>query len=148
MGKKDLHQSYFFHAMFYNHFSHIITISQLHLSSAKKDFIFYIFLSAVTILCLTPRTTVMSARIPDIDACHRARNLCIFSSVQKEHRDWRIRDVLQRVSLCALSDVTVVLGMRPSIGLPAKVFSNCHHFLYCDSNIDNGNHNNDIYVIQ
>ena len=49
-------------------------------------------------LCLTPRTTVTSARIPDKDACHRKRNLG------------------------ALSDVTVVLGMRQSIGKPSCDF--------------------------
>ena len=36
-----------------------------------------------TILCLTSRTTVTSARILEEDACHRARNLCVFSHVQK-----------------------------------------------------------------
>ena len=37
-----------------------------------------------TILCLISRTTVTSARIPEEDACHRVRNLCVFSLVQKE----------------------------------------------------------------
>ena len=36
-----------------------------------------------SILCLTSRTTVTSARIPDENACHRARNLCVISRVQK-----------------------------------------------------------------
>ena len=62
-----------------------------------------------------PETTVTSARIPE-DACYRARNLCVFSRVQKgtprlTHKGW----VLQRVFLDATSDVTVVLGMRQSI---------------------------------
>ena len=46
----------------------------------------------LTILCLTLRTTVTSARIPDKDACDRARNLCVFSRVQKGTQDWRIKD--------------------------------------------------------
>ena len=45
----------------------------------------------VTILCLTPLTTVTSARFPDKDACHRAPNSCIFPvfshTFKKEHRD-------------------------------------------------------------
>ena len=36
-----------------------------------------------TIFCLTLRTTVTSARIPDEDKHYRARNLCVFSRVQK-----------------------------------------------------------------
>ena len=68
------------------------------------------------ILCLTSRTTVTSGRIPKEDACHRARNSCVFSRVQKgtprlTHKEC----VLQRVFLDAISDVTVVLGMRQSI---------------------------------
>ena len=68
------------------------------------------------ILCLTSRTTVTSARIPEEDNCHRARNLCVFSHVLKgtlglTHKGW----VLQRVFLGTLSDVTIVLGMRQSI---------------------------------
>ena len=67
----------------------------------------------LSILCLTSRTTVTSARIPEEDACYLASNLCVFSRVQKgtpglTHK-WC---VLQRVSLDALSHVTVVLGMR------------------------------------
>ena len=69
-----------------------------------------------SILCLTPRTTVTPARIPDRDACHRARNLCVFSRVQKGTPGLTHTGcILQRVSLGALSDVTVVLGMRQSI---------------------------------
>ena len=65
-----------------------------------------------------PGTTVTSARIRDKDACHRARNLCVVSRVQKgtpglTHKGY----VLQRVSLGELSDVKVVLGMRQSIAL-------------------------------
>ena len=68
------------------------------------------------ILCLTSRTTSTSARIPEEDACHRARNLCVFSRVQKgTPRLTHNGCVLQRVFLNALSDVTVVLGMRQSI---------------------------------
>ena len=37
----------------------------------------------IPILCLASRTTVTSARIPKEDACHRARNLCVVSDVQK-----------------------------------------------------------------
>ena len=57
-----------------------------------------------------------SARIPEEDACHRARNLCVFSRVQKGTPGLTHKGcVLQRVSFGALSDVTVVLGMRQSI---------------------------------
>ena len=64
-----------------------------------------------SILCLTSRTTVTSAR-----ACHHARNLCVFSRGQKGTPGLTHKGcVLQRVSLDALSDVTVVLGMRQSI---------------------------------
>ena len=52
-----------------------------------------------TILYLTSRTTVTSARIPEEDACHRARNLCLFSSVQKGTPGLTHKGcVLQRVS--------------------------------------------------
>ena len=57
------------------------------------------------------------AHIPEEDACHLARNLCVFSRIQKG-TPGLTRDegcILQRVSLGALSDVTVVLGMRQSI---------------------------------
>ena len=44
----------------------------------------------VYILCLTSRTTVTSVRIPDEDACHHGRNLCVISRVQKGTRaQWR-----------------------------------------------------------
>ena len=63
----------------------------------------------MTILCLTSRTTVTSVRI-------RARNVCVFSHVQKATPGLTHKGcVLQRVSLGSLSDVTVVLGMRQSI---------------------------------
>ena len=39
--------------------------------------------SGGAILRLTARTTVTSASIPEEDTCHRARNLCVFSHVQK-----------------------------------------------------------------
>ena len=69
-----------------------------------------------TILCLTLRTTVTSARILENGACHRARILCVFSRVQKGTPGLTHKGcVLQRVSVGALSDVTVVLGMRQSI---------------------------------
>ena len=73
-------------------------------------------LATLCILCLTSRTTVTSARIPEENACHRACNLVFFSRVQKgtprlTHK-WC---VLQRVFLDATSDVTVILGMRQSI---------------------------------
>ena len=58
-----------------------------------------------------------SARILEEDACHRARNLCVISLVQKGTPGLMHKGcILQRVSLGALSDVTVVLGMRQSIG--------------------------------
>ena len=48
----------------------------------------------------------------------RARNLCVFSCVQKGTLGLTHKGcVLQRVSLGALSDVTVILGMRHSIGM-------------------------------
>ena len=62
------------------------------------------------------RTTVTSARIPDNYTCHRARNLCVVSRVQKGTPGLMHKGcVLQRVSLGTLSDVTVVLWMRHSI---------------------------------
>ena len=68
------------------------------------------------ILCLTSRTTVASGRIPGEDACYRARNLCVISRVQKGTPRFTHKGcVLQRVSLGALSDVTVILWMRQSI---------------------------------
>ena len=52
------------------------------------------------------------------DACHRARNLCNFSGVQKGTLGLTLKGcVLQRVSLDALSDIMAVLGMRQSIGI-------------------------------
>ena len=66
-----------------------------------------------SILCLTSRTTVTSACIPEEDACHRARNLCVISRVKKGTPGLTHKGcVLQHVSLGALSDVTVFLGMR------------------------------------
>ena len=59
-----------------------------------------------------------SARIPEEDASHRARNLCVFSRVQRgTPRLTHKGRVLQRVFLDAISDVMVVLGMRQSIVL-------------------------------
>ena len=47
-----------------------------------------------------PSTTVTSARIPDKDACHRARNLCVFSRIQKGTPGLTHKGcVLQRISL-------------------------------------------------
>ena len=69
-----------------------------------------------TLLCLTSRTTVTSACIPDEDACHRALNLCVISHIQKGTPGLMHKGcVLQRVSLGALSDFTVVLGIRQSL---------------------------------
>ena len=70
-----------------------------------------------SILCLTSRTTVTSARIPEEDACPIAysRGRCLSSRVQLVCFLTRSLCVLQRVSLGALSDITVVLGMRQSI---------------------------------
>ena len=58
-----------------------------------------------------------SARIPEEDACHHARNLCVFPRVQKgTPRLTHKGCIWPRVSLGALiSDVTVILGMRQSI---------------------------------
>ena len=57
-----------------------------------------------------------SERIPEEDACHRVRNLYVFSRIQKGTLGLTHKGcALQRVSLGALSDVTVVLGMRQSI---------------------------------
>ena len=65
------------------------------------------------ILCLTSRTTVTSARIPEEDACHRARNLSVFSHVQKGTPGLTHKGcALQHLFLDGFSDVTVVLGMR------------------------------------
>ena len=56
------------------------------------------------------------SRIPEEDTCHRARNFCVFSSVQKGTPGLTQKGcALQRVSSCVLNDVTVVLGMRQSI---------------------------------
>ena len=55
-----------------------------------------------------------SVRILDEDACYRATY--IFSRVQKGTPELTHTGcVLQRVSLGALSDITVTLGMRQSI---------------------------------
>ena len=68
-----------------------------------------------SILFLTSRTTVTSARIPEetlVIACAT----CVFSRIQKGTPGLTHKGcVLQRVSLGAFSDVTVVLGMRQSI---------------------------------
>ena len=65
------------------------------------------------ILCLT--STVTSVRILEEDACHRAQ-LCVFSHVKKGTPGLMHKGCIsQRVSVGALSDVTVVLGMRQSI---------------------------------
>ena len=84
-----------------------------------------------TLLCLTSRTTVTSARIPKEDACHRSRNLYVFSRVQRgTPRLTHTGCVLQRAFLDAISDVTVVLGMRQSIynrgTLQAITNGDCH----------------------
>ena len=56
-----------------------------------------------------------SARIPEEDACHCARNMFVFSRVKKgTPRLTHKGCVLQRVFLDAISDVTVVLAMRQS----------------------------------
>ena len=55
-----------------------------------------------------------SARIPEEDTCYRARNLCVFSHVQKGTPGLTHKGcVLQRVSLDALNDV--ILEMRQSV---------------------------------
>ena len=64
------------------------------------------------ILCLTSRTTVTSAHIPDEDSCYGAHNLHVFSCFQKRTPGFTHKGcVLQCESLGALSDVTVVFGM-------------------------------------
>ena len=69
-----------------------------------------------SILSLTSRTTVTSARIPGEDACYQERKLCVISHVQKGTPGLMHKGcVLQLVSLGVLSDVTVVLGMRQSL---------------------------------
>ena len=90
-------------------------IGRLHKSAVGFVIIYEMDMNS-SILCLTLRTAVTSVRIPEEDACHRARNLCVFSHVQKgTPRLTHKRCVLQRVSLGTLSDVAVVLGMRQSI---------------------------------
>ena len=72
-----------------------------------------------------------SARIPEEDACHSVRNLCVFSRVQKGTQGLTHKDcVLQRVSLDALSDVMVVLEVRQSIDNKTQVpdFFPMHEF--------------------
>ena len=64
---------------------------------------------------------VTSSSIAEEDAGHRARNLCVFSHVQKGtpglmHKGCALQRV-PRVSLGALSDITVVLEMRQSIAI-------------------------------
>ena len=49
-----------------------------------------------------------SVRIPEEDAYYRVHNMCVFSRIQKYNPGC----VLQRSLFGALSDVTVVLGMR------------------------------------
>ena len=57
-----------------------------------------------------------SACIPEKDACYRARNLCVLFCILKGTPGLTHKGcVLQRVSLSALTDVTVVLGIRQSI---------------------------------
>ena len=59
-----------------------------------------------------------SSRILEEDACHRARNLCVFSRVQKgTPRLTHKGCILQHVSLGALSDVMVVLMVVLTIEL-------------------------------
>ena len=65
-----------------------------------------------------------SARIPEEDACHRARNLWVFSRVQKGTPGLTHKGcVFQGVSLGALSDVMVVVGMRQSIVVIYRFYS-------------------------
>ena len=62
----------------------------------------------------------MLARIPEKGAYYRSMpaQLGVFSSIQKETSRFTQKGrILPRVYLAALSDVTVVLGMRQSIGL-------------------------------
>ena len=65
-------------------------------------------MSAITYTLSHPENaTATSARIPDKYACHRACNMCVVSRVQKGTPGLTHSD--------ALSDATVVLGMRQSI---------------------------------
>ena len=90
------------------------TIQFPHIKNAHRRRVHSILVCRVLLYFVS---TVTSARIPgEYAACHRARNLCVISRVQKGTQ--RLTDkgcVLQRVSLGVLSDVTVVLGMRQSI---------------------------------
>ena len=57
-----------------------------------------------------------SARILGEDDCHPLRATCVFSRIQKGTPELTHKGcVLQRVSLGARSDITVVLGMRQSV---------------------------------
>ena len=87
------------------------------------------------ILCLTLRTTVTSVRILDEDVYYRARNLCVFSRFQKGTARLTHKGcVLQRVSLGALSDITIVLGMRQTICsgcYKESVYACCSPYIWC-----------------
>ena len=71
-------------------------------------------------------TTVTSARILEEDACYRALNLCVLTRSKK---NTGIDVKRMRVSLGALSDVTVVLGMRQSIEFCHDCFRD-HSWVY------------------
>ena len=92
---------------------YILTLmDHLHVFMPSRDVVVmnpaYIYLA---ILCLTSRMTVMSARIPNEDACYRARNLCVISRIQKGTPGLTHKGcALYCVSYKTLSDVTVVLG--------------------------------------
>ena len=70
-----------------------------------------------------------SARIPEEDACCRARNLCVYSRVQKGTPGMAHKGcVLQRVFLGTLSDITVILRMRQSIVVAYASSASLNHF--------------------
>ena len=70
-----------------------------------EDSLYQVCIKFITMLCLTSRTTLTSARNPEENACHRLRNLCVFSRVQK-------RTLGFSVTSRSFS------GMRQSIGKP------------------------------
>ena len=70
-----------------------------------------------------------SARILEEDACHRARNLSVFSHVLKGTPGLTHKGcVLQRVSLGALSDVTVVLSIARHHPIAAQCMLRLYKF--------------------
>ena len=93
--------------------------------------IFYVFfpyyLELVKIFIFHVKTSSYTLSHPgntcDVSVCYRGRNLCIFSCIQKGTPGLTHKGcVLQHVFSGALSDVTVVLGMRQSIHVNSCYF--------------------------